>query len=79
MKLYIAINEDDHYETEVNVFDTPEKAIEFAKNLGKKRAYCEEDYEESTPNWCLFRVVYSVEKGDVWVVEKELNDGAVED
>lgn len=74
MKLYIAINNDSHYDTSVNVFDTPERAIEFARKLAKEKAYYKEDYREVVVNWCLFCVDYSPEEGRIWVVEKVLND-----
>ena len=73
MKLYIVVVEDSHIDTEVSVFDTPDAAISFARQLAKDSWDCEESYREFDTEGWLFHANYSFEDGCVWVAEKTLN------
>ena len=79
MKLYILINEDDHYEPDVSVFDNKMMALRVASKLARDKAYEPSDYNVhaithsmAQDRW-LFFATYSPETGSVRVVERELN------
>jgi hypothetical protein len=72
MKVYAAIIEDRHVDTDVEIFTTDSSAIDWARNFAKKYARHQDDYQEVTiPGW-LFYARYSVEGDKIHVVEKEL-------
>lgn len=73
MKVYVAIVEDRHAETEAYVFSTPEKAIEFARKTAKESCFDMSDYEEIETKGWLFHVQYSCESDRVYVTERTLD------
>lgn len=74
MKVYVAMVEDRHTDTEAFVFSTLEAAIEFARRTAQETASDPEDIEERPPGarW-LFNIHYSCESDRVRVVEKEID------
>lgn len=73
MKIYIAIVEDRHTDTEVYPFSTPEAAIQFAWSEAEKNARRMEDIEEETIDGWLYYACYSTEGDCVRVVAKDLD------
>jgi hypothetical protein len=74
MKLYIAICEDRHLDTTARAFDTPEKAIAYAKAFVEEHCYHPEKIVENICDDCLYSCSYSVEDNFVYVEETWLND-----
>jgi hypothetical protein len=74
MKLYAAICSDRHIDTVVRVFDTPEKAIAYAKAFVKENCRYPEYIEEEQIDGCLYYSTYSTEEDFVMVEETWLND-----
>lgn len=73
-RVFVAVVDDRHSDTEPYVFATAEQAIAYAKGWAQGAAHYPGDYEEShVPEW-LFYARYSPEGDKVWVVEKELDN-----
>lgn len=72
-KIYIAMIDDRHSDTEAHPFSTAEQAIEYAKGWAQGAAHYPGDYEESHIDGWLFHASYSPESDAVWVVEKDLD------
>jgi len=72
-KLYLSIFTDRYNDVYVRVFDTPEKAISYAKKLAKDYAMRPEDIQETMccGRW-LYNCVFSPEGYSVRVEESEL-------
>ncbi len=77
MKIYIAIVDDRHADTDACAFSTAEKAIEFARAIAAKYCRHEEDLEEVEIDGWVFCVNYSCESDSVHVIEKELDSGEI--
>lgn len=72
MKVYLAIVEDRHIDTEVEVFVDSHSAVSFAREVATNScADPSEMYEEEIAEW-LFYIVYSNEGDSVRVVEREV-------
>lgn len=79
VKIYIAICEDRHIDSVVRVFDTPEKAISYAKSFVEDNARHPEDVEESKIDGWLYHCSFSDEGDHVRVEESDLNKNEYED
>ncbi len=73
MKLYVSINEDRHYDTQVEVFTTAVGAIDYAYDKAKEYCRSPEDYKEHEIEGWLFCADYDVEGASFHVVETELH------
>lgn len=71
MKLYVAICCDRHYDPELRVFSTPDKAIAYARRFIVVSAAHPERIEEDPTDGYLFWARFSVEGGD-WVGVEEV-------
>lgn len=76
MKLYVAMIEDRHTDTEAIVFATPDAAIDHARQHYRDNVHpdanTDDDIgEHETEGW-LYHATYSTEGDSVWVVETEL-------
>ena len=74
MKVYVSINEDRHYDTQVEVFTDLDQAIEYARTKAKEYACGPEDYKEHEIEGWLFCADYSVEGASFHLVERELHE-----
>lgn len=73
MILYVIIINDRHADTDIELYESKEKAISRARHLAKKYCKHDEDYEEMEIKDHLFFATYSQEGDDVSVIERELN------
>lgn len=78
MPLYLAICHDRHIDSVVKVFDTPEKAITYAKQFVKDCARHPENINEYPVGGWLYHCEYSNEGDFVRVEEAELNKNEYE-
>ncbi len=74
MDLYIAICEDRHADVHVMVFNTPEKAIEYAKEFAQNNARHPEEIKESKIEGWIYNCSYSCESDSVRVEKSTLNN-----
>lgn len=72
MKVYVAMIDDRHTDTEPYVFTTPDAAIAYAQGAASDGAHDDADIEEETIVGWLYYARYSDEGDSVWVIEKEL-------
>lgn len=74
MKIYVAIIEDRHTDPYVELFTTPEAAIEYAKEEALKgaRGDASQVKEEPIEGW-LYHANFSCEGDHVRVLEKEVH------
>ena len=71
MKIYVAMINDTHSDTEPYLFTTPEAAIEYARGEARSLALMPDDLkEEQIPGW-LYYCRYSPDSS-VWVLEREV-------
>jgi len=73
VKIYIAVINDRHTDTEPYPFSTAEAAIGYARKCAHEYARDAEDVEEEPLEGWLYYATYSGEGDSVWVVEKELD------
>lgn len=78
MKLYVAVCEDRHSDVDIAVFDTPEKAIEYAKDFarGNERhpeLMPEDERFQDIPEW-VYNETYDYEGDSVHVIATTLNN-----
>jgi len=78
MEIYIAICEDRHIDSVVRVFDTPEKAISYAKSFAEGGARHSEDVEETKIDGWLYHCQFSCDGDFVRVEKGELNKNEYE-
>jgi hypothetical protein len=74
MKIYIAMVNDRHVDSEPYAFSTAEAAIAYARATAESYARSTEDIEEEPVKGWLYHATYSVEGDSVWVLEKTLDD-----
>lgn len=74
MKVYVSINEDRHWDTQVEVFMTLDQAIEYARRKAKECCRRPGDYEEHEIEGWLFCADYDVEGASFHVIESELHE-----
>ena len=73
MKIYVAMIDDTHSDTEPYLFTTPEAAIEYARGEARSLTLMPEDLkEEQIPGW-MYYCRYSPDSS-VWVLEKDVID-----
>lgn len=72
-KIYIAVCQDRHNDVVVRVFDTPEKAISYAKDFVQDNVSEIEDIQKFTAKGFIYNCKYSSEGDYVFVIEGELN------
>jgi hypothetical protein len=71
LKIYVAMINDTHSDTEPYLFTTPEAAIEYARGEARSLALMPDDLkEEQIPGW-LYYCRYSPDSS-VWVLEREV-------
>lgn len=73
MKLFVANCIDRHIDPVIEVFDTPEKAIEFCKEFMKANTSYPESIEENDIDGWIYHANYSCEGDHVYVTEHMLN------
>lgn len=72
MKVYALMQQDRHFEPDVEIYTDRDKAIAAAKATAKKSAREQSDYEESEVDGWEFCAYYSCEGDMVRVLEKEV-------
>ena len=73
MKVYLAICLDRHIDPVIEVFDTKQEAIQYAKDFVRDYACHAEQIQESKVNGWLYHCDYSSENDYVYVEEKTVN------
>lgn len=73
MKVYVAMVNDRHIDSEPYVFTTAEAAIAYARAAAHENAHARADVEEQAVDGWLYYANYSPEDDSVWVVEKEVD------
>lgn len=68
-RVFVVVNEDSHYDTDVSVFATQDAAITYARDVADEGSRGRGYDEEQIEGW-LFYANYSPETGSVWVMEK---------
>lgn len=71
MNVFVVINNDRHYDTDVSLFATLDAAITEARRIAELGARGH-GYEESHIHGWAFHASYSPEGDSVWVVHKEI-------
>jgi len=71
MKVYVAIVEDRHTDTDIQVFRDKEKAIEWAKRQAKANGRGSKLEETDVPDW-VYSAFYGTGGDSVRVEEKEI-------
>jgi hypothetical protein len=77
VKVYVAIINDRHADTEAYVFSTAEAAIGYARSCALEYARQLEDFEEKQIEGWLYYATYSCESDSVWVTERTIDEPAV--
>ncbi len=75
--IYVVINENRHYDVEVDAFHEKDEAIDFARATAKERCHYDEDYDESETEepdkgGIVFMATYSCEGDQVTVKAVEV-------
>lgn len=74
MELFITVCNDRHTDLVIRVFDTAEKAINYAKKFVKEIARHQEEIDESEIDGWLYHCTYGCEDDYVCVEKATLND-----
>lgn len=77
MKVYALIIDDRHSDTDVQVFSTPESAVDAANAIATEYALRPEDIQGENYDGFLLWIRYGVEGDHVAVLERELDAEAL--